>query len=66
MLKYTDRVIENSSNSDPFTFNRFNFFPTLHLSYDLQKQQQLFASYGRRIDRPRSTWLEPFYTWNKK
>jgi len=23
----------------------------------------LFASYGRRIDRPRSTWLEPFFTW---
>ena len=62
--EYTDRYIENSSNADPFTFNRFNFFPTIHLSYDFQKQQQIFVSYGRRIDRPRSTWLEPFYTWD--
>lgn len=62
--EYTDRFIENSSNADPFTFNRLNFFPTLHLSYDFPKQQQLFASYGRRIDRPRSSWLEPFFTWN--
>lgn len=61
--EYTDRVIENSSNPDPFTFKRFNFFPTFHLSYDFPKQQQIFASYGRRIDRPNSSWLEPFFTW---
>ena len=62
--EYTDRFIENSSSPDPFTFNRFNFFPTLHISYDFPKQQQMFASYSRRIDRPRSSWLEPFFTWD--
>lgn len=61
--EFTDRNIENSSHSDPFTFNKIDFFPSLHLSYDFKKKNQLYASYSRRIDRPRSTWLEPFLTW---
>lgn len=62
--EFTDRNIENSSNPEPFTFNKLDFFPSLHFSYDLKEKNQLFASYSRRIDRPRSTWLEPFFTWD--
>jgi outer membrane receptor protein involved in Fe transport len=42
---------------------RYDFFPTLHLSYQLPGENQLMASYSRRIDRPRGWALEPFITW---
>ena len=42
---------------------RYDFFPTLHLSYKLPGENQLMASYSRRIDRPRGYSLEPFLTW---
>jgi hypothetical protein len=61
--EFTDRNIENTNHNEPFTFNKMDFFPTLHLAYDFQKKNQLYASYGRRIDRPRSSMLEPFFTW---
>jgi outer membrane receptor protein involved in Fe transport len=41
-----------------------DFFPTVHIAYDFKKKNQLYASYGRRIERPRSSMLEPFFTWN--
>ena len=60
--EYTDRKIE-MTGEDAFTINRWDFFPTIHFSYNLPHDQQLMASYSRRIDRPRSWWLEPFVTW---
>ncbi len=60
--EYTDRNIQ-MTGEDPFTINRWDLFPTIHLSYNLPLDQQIMASYSRRIDRPRSWWLEPFITW---
>lgn len=60
--EYTDRIIEMTDES-PFTIDRLDYFPTIHASYNLPKDQQLMSSYSRRIDRPRSWWLEPFITW---
>lgn len=60
--EYTDRKVE-ITNKDPFFIDRWDYFPTLHLSYNLKEDQQVMASYSRRIDRPRSYWLEPFITW---
>jgi outer membrane receptor protein involved in Fe transport len=37
----------------------FGLFPSIHFSYDLPGQQQLMASYVRRIDRPRGWSLQP-------
>lgn len=36
-------------------------FPTLHLNYNLNDDNQLQISYSRRIDRPRSRDLIPFF-----
>ncbi len=58
----TDRKID-MVEQDEFTINRWDYFPTIHISYDLPADQQIMASYSRRIDRPRSWWLEPFITW---
>lgn len=61
--EYTNREILFSARPDPYTIDRFDFFPSMHLSYKLPAELQLMASYSRRIERPRSYYLEPFETW---
>jgi len=61
--EYTWRNIESTGESMPFTIERWDLFPTLHLSYNLPKDNQVMGSYARRIDRPRGWYLEPFLTW---
>ncbi|TRX70588.1 TonB-dependent receptor domain-containing protein [Carboxylicivirga sp. M1479] len=61
--EYTDRLISSSGVNETYVIDRVDFFPTLHLSYQLPKDNQLMASYSRRIDRPRGYYLEPFVTW---
>lgn len=61
--EYTNRVIESVRLSNKSYIDRFDYFPTLHASYKLPAEQQLMASYSRRIERPRSWYLEPFITW---
>jgi len=61
--EYTNRTIRKEVNSDPFSLNRIDFFPSLHFSRQLKGNQQLLASYSRRINRPRGGDLEPFRTY---
>ena len=44
--------------------NYLKFFPTVFLSYDLGKNNQLLLNYSRRINRPRSFFLIPFMSYN--
>ena len=37
-----------------------DFFPSLSMSYPIDKNQRFNFSYSRRIDRPRYQWLNPF------
>jgi len=60
--EYTDRRIE-MIGEDEFIIDRWDYFPTIHVSFNLPLDQQIMASYSRRIDRPRGWWLEPFITW---
>ncbi len=60
--EYTDRKV-STTNEDDFVIDRWDLFPTIHLSYSLPKDHQLMASYSRRINRPRGWELEPFITW---
>jgi outer membrane cobalamin receptor len=61
--EYTDRKISSSGANQTYTIDRWDYFPTLHLSYQLPSDNQIMASYSRRIDRPRGWYLEPFVTW---
>lgn len=61
--EYTYRSIEYDKDPQPFTIDRWDYFPTFHLSYQFTNGQQSMASYARRIDRPRGWELEPFQTW---
>jgi outer membrane receptor protein involved in Fe transport len=44
----------------PHTLNRFDVFPSAHLSYELVDKSQLMTSYSRRINRPDGRDLDPF------
>jgi outer membrane cobalamin receptor len=62
----SDRLLEADTIGEPddwdtsYTFNRWDYFPSLHLSYDLPANQQVMTSYTRRIERPRGWELWPF------
>lgn len=61
--EYTLREIKLNNTGETFDIDRMDFFPTTHLSYNLNENNQFMASYSRRIDRPRGWFLEPFVTW---
>ncbi|MBM3323903.1 TonB-dependent receptor, partial [candidate division WOR-3 bacterium] len=58
-----DRVIRVPGMDSTWQVGRFDPFPTLHLSYGLPANQQVTASYSRRINRPDPYQLRPFLTW---
>ena len=62
--EYTYRIISSDVSVDEFVIDRYDYFPTFHSSYKLPAEQQVMASYSRRIERPRSYYLEPFITWS--
>ncbi|BDX38161.1 TonB-dependent receptor [Tenuifilaceae bacterium CYCD] len=61
--EYTYRFISLAGENQNFTLDRFDYYPTLHVSYTLPKDQQVMASYTRRIARSWGYNLEPFITW---
>lgn len=62
--EYTYRKIKSLNDGSQFNIDRWDIFPTLHLSYKLNQKQEMMLSYTRRIDRPRGWFLEPFETWS--
>jgi len=61
--EYTNREIDFKDELETFTIKRWDFFPTIHTQMDLGSDNQVMASYTRRIQRPRGYYLEPFITW---
>jgi len=54
--------INKNPNDKPLdkTKNYNNLFPSVFLSYDISKNNQILLNYSRRIDRPRSFFMVPF------
>jgi outer membrane receptor protein involved in Fe transport len=61
--EYTNRLVEVARSGENFTIDRWDLFPTAHISYQFSGGRQFMASYARRIERPRGWYLEPFETW---
>ena len=57
--EFTDRSIQHTLSPSPFEINRFDIFPSAHVSYNLPNKDQLMTSYSRRIERPRGRDLDP-------
>ena len=60
--EYTFRNIAVIDSID-FEIDRWDYFPTIHLSYNITPTKKFMTSYSRRIRRPRGWFLEPFETW---
>ena len=60
--EYTYRKIKVFETGESFKIDRIDYFPSAHLSYGFNENQQLMASYSRRIRRPKDWQLEPFNT----
>ncbi len=61
--EYTYREIKNQKAEDPSLIDRWDYFPSLHLSKSFENKDQMLASYARRIDRPRGWYLDPFVSF---
>ena len=61
--EYTYRDITVANTGESSTIDRFDFFPSVHISKRFLEKNQFSASYSRRIDRPRGWYLEPFETF---
>ena len=63
-LEYTS--ISTRLETDPKANKRsyFDLFPSLSVSYDINKQNSIQASYSRRLDRPYFRELNPYNTFN--
>jgi len=48
------------------TKNYNNLFPSIYLSYDVTKDNQILLNYSRRIDRPRSFFMVPYSNYSNR
>jgi outer membrane receptor protein involved in Fe transport len=61
--EYTDRLLTQKRLNEEYGIDRFDIFPTAHFSKSFSRGEQVFASYSRRINRPRSWFIDPFQTY---
>jgi outer membrane receptor protein involved in Fe transport len=61
--EYTYQLVKLAETNQQFSLSRWDFFPSIHSSYNFAGETQIMASYTRRIERPDGEDLEPFYTW---
>lgn len=61
--EYTYREIKNARSTDGTLIDRWDLFPSVHLSKSFANKNQLLASYTRRIDRPNGWFLDPFVNY---
>ncbi len=61
--EHTHRVLRSSIPGKDREYNKFEFFPSVHLGYTFPKDHKLMASYSRRITRPELFFMEPYITY---
>jgi outer membrane receptor protein involved in Fe transport len=61
--EYTDRLLKQQTLNEKYPIDRFNIFPSVHLTKRFSRKEQLFASYSKRIRRPRSWYIDPFRSY---
>ncbi|HEX8513035.1 MAG TPA: TonB-dependent receptor [Allosphingosinicella sp.] len=59
-LEQVETEIRQITDAVAFERDYFRLYPTLHLSYELSKTEQLRGSYSRRIQRPSPQDLNPY------
>jgi outer membrane cobalamin receptor len=64
--EYGRRIVTVADSANPWTLNRWDYFPSLHATYGLGSGRQVMASYSRRVDRPEAWYLRPVEVWYDK
>ncbi len=62
--EYSDIRTELVKTDHIYDREYHDFFPSLHLSYDLTEEHSLQASYSSRLDRPRYWFFVPFHNFD--
>jgi len=55
-VESTDRNISISNEQDDYTYEKIDYFPSLHMSRNFEGDHSMQASYSRRVRRPNS-WI---------
>lgn len=63
--EYTDRSISNITG-DSYVINRWDWFPSMHTSLDIDDKHKIMASYSKRIRRPRGWFLDPVISYRDR
>ncbi len=61
--EYTFRSVKNDKADNPSELERFDYFPTVHISRKIGKDDQAQINYSRRIRRPQGRDLDPFVNY---
>jgi len=62
--EYTEVKMEYLLTNEVNNRDYLNFFPSVHFSYELKKDNSLQLGYSKRIRRPRHYWLLPFFSYS--
>ena len=54
--EYFTRIIKSSNDADPYNYDKFMLYPSVHLSKSIKDIHQFQLSYSKRINRPQP-WL---------
>jgi outer membrane receptor protein involved in Fe transport len=60
--EYTYREMQLNTQDTTYLLDRWDYFPSIHVSMPFLDNEQIMASYSRRIERPRNWYLEPYPT----
>ncbi len=61
--EYTDRSIISQIEDESYEISRWDWFPSLHTSLELDDKHKIMASYSKRIRRPRGWFLDPVISY---
>ena len=58
--EYTDRNLVQLTGGKEYPYEKFDIYPSAYLTYYLPYNQQMQASYSKRVRRPRGHMLNPY------
>lgn len=61
--EYTYRHLGNNEEWARHTWNKFDLFPSVHLSYTLPRSGRINLGYSRRITQPELFYMEPYVVY---
>lgn len=62
--EYTDRNLHQVTDQADYPYEKFDFYPSLYLTYYLPYNQQVQLSYSKRVNRPHGDMLNPYVNFS--